>query len=90
MGDFIGGVDIGKTGIGVQCDIRIIKAATGEVIWSRRVVGVNEQVSLDIGLISIGNRKLNGNLYAKAMDKTAQKIVDALLTDMTAGKLFVK
>ena len=90
LGDFIGGVDIGKTGIGVQCDIRIIKAATGEVIWSRRVVGVNEQVSLDIGLISIGNRKLNGNLYAKAMDKAAQKIVDAMTADMTAGKLFVK
>lgn len=90
LGDFIGGIDIGKTGIGVQCDIRIIKAATGEVIWSRRVVGVNEQVSLDISLISIGNRKLNGNLYAKAMDKAAQKIVDAMTADMTAGKLFVK
>ena len=90
LGDFVGGVDIGKTGIGVQCDIRIIKAATGEVIWSRRVVGVNEQVSLDIGLISIGNRKLNGNLYAKAMNTAAQKIVDALLADMSAGKLFTR
>lgn len=90
LGDFIGGVDIAKTGIGVQCDIRIIKAATGEVIWNRRVVGVNEQVSLDIGLVSIGNRKLNNNLYAKAMDKAAQKIVDALLADMSTGKLFTK
>ena len=90
LGDFIGGVDIGKTGIGVQCDIRIIKASTGEVIWNKRVVGVNEQVSLDIGLISIGNRKLNNNLYAKAMDKAAQKIVDALIADMSAGKLFTR
>lgn len=90
LGDFIGGVDIAKTGIGVQCDIRIIKASTGEIIWNKRVVGVNEQVSLDIGLISIGNRKLNNNLYAKAMDKAAQKIVDALLADMSTGKLFTK
>ena len=90
LGDFVGGVDISKTGIGVQCDVRIIKAATGEVIWNRRVVGVNEQVNLDIGLISIGNRKLNNNLYAKAIDTAAQKIVDAMLEDMAAGKLFAK
>ena len=90
LGDFIGGVDIAKTGIGVQCDVRIIKAATGEIIWNKRVVGVNEQVSLDISFFTIGNRKLNNNLYAKAMNTAAQKIVDALLADMSAGKLFTK
>ena len=88
FGDFIGGIDISKTGIGVQCDMRIIKAQTGEVIWCKRVVGVNEQVSLDLSLITIGNRKLNNNLYTKAMDKAAQKIVDAMIADMAAGKLF--
>ena len=88
LGDLIGGIDIGKTGIGVQCDVRIIKAATGEVIWSKRVVGLSEQMNLNLGLISIGNRKLNNNLYAKAMDKAAQKIVDAMLADMAARKLF--
>ena len=89
-GDLLGGIDINKTGIGVQSDIRIIKAATGEVIWSKRVVGVNEQVNLNLGLISIGNRKLNNNLYTKAMDKAAKKIVDAMLADMATGKLFLK
>lgn len=86
--NLIGGIDIIKTGIGVQCDIRIIKAETGEVIWSKRVVGVNGQMNLNLGLISIGNRKLNGNLYAKAMDKAAQTIVDSMLADMATGKLF--
>ena len=90
FGDLIGGIAISKTGIGVQCDIRIIKAATGEVIWSKRVVGVNEQVNLSLGIVTIGSRKLNNNLYAKAMDKAAQKIVDAMVADMAAGKLFVK
>lgn len=90
LGDFIGGIDIGKTGIGVQCDMRIIKAATGEVIWQKRVVGISEQINLNLGLISIGNRKLNNNLYAKAMDKAAQKIVDAMVEDIAARKLFVK
>lgn len=90
LGDLIGGIDISKTGIGVQCDIRVIKAATGEVIWSKRVVGLSEQMNLNLGLVSIGNRKLNNNLYAKAMDKAAQKIVEAMLADMATGKLFLK
>lgn len=90
LGDLIGGIDIGKTGIGVQCDMRIIKATTGEVIWSKRVVGLSEQMNLNLGLVTIGNRKLNNNLYAKAMDKAAQKIVDTMLNDMAAGKLFLK
>lgn len=89
-GDLIGGIDFTKTGIGVQSDIRIIKASTGEVIWSKRVVGLNEQMNLNLGLISVGNRKLNNNLYAKAMDKVAQKIVDAMIADMEAGKLFLR
>jgi len=88
-GDFLGGVDISKMGIGVQCDIRIIKAQTGEVIWSKRVVGINEQVNVSFSLITFGNRKLNNNLYAKAMDKAAQKIVDAMVEDMAAGKLLL-
>lgn len=90
VGDLIGGVDISKTGIGVQSDVRIIKAETGEVIWSKRVVGVNEQMNLSLGLVTIGNRKLNNNLYAKALDKAAQKIVDAMISDMATGKLFLK
>ena len=90
LGDLIGGIDISKTGIGVQCDMRVIKAETGEVIWSKRVVGINEQMNLSLGIITFGNRKLNNNLYAKAMDKAAQKIVDAMLADMSAGKLFLK
>lgn len=90
LGDLIGGIDISKTGIGVQCDIRIIKAETGEVIWSKRVVGLSEQMNLNLGLVTIGNRKLNNNLYAKAMDKAAQKVVDAMVADMATGKLFLK
>ena len=88
FGDLIGGIGISKTGIGVQCDVRVIKAATGEVIWNKRVVGVNEQVSIDLSIFTIGNRKLNNNLYAKAMDKAAQKVVDVMVADLTAGKLF--
>ena len=81
FGNVLSAVDVGKIGVGVQCDLRVIKAETGEVVWSKRVVGVHDQVNLNLGIASIGNRKLNNNYYAKAMDKAAQKIVDALVAD---------
>ena len=85
-----GGIDVKRTGVGVQADVRLIKAATGEVIWSKRVVGIGDQKQISIGFIKTGSTKLNANLYSKGMDKAAQKIVDALIADMDAGKLFVK
>lgn len=85
-----GNFDITKTGIGIQCDIRIIKAATGEVIWCKRVTGVATQKQLDTGIFKIGKGKLNTTLYSKAINKTAQKIVTILLEDMNNKKLFVK
>ena len=81
LGSVLSGVDIGKIGVGVQCDLRVIKAETGEVVWSKRVVGVHDQINLNLGIVSVGSRKLNNNFYAKAMDKAAQKIVDALVED---------
>ena len=90
LGDVIGGIDVGKIGLGVQCDLRVIKAETGEVVWQKRVVGIHDQTNLSLGIVTIGSRKLNNNFYAKAMDKAAQKIVDALVEDMTAKKLFTK
>ena len=90
FGDLIGGVDVKKMGIGVQCDVRVIKADTGEVIWNKRVIGLTEQSSFILGPVVIGSRKLSGNLYAKSMDKAAKKIVDAMIEDMDTNSLFVK
>ena len=92
LGDiFAGGYYIKRTGVGVQSDIRIIKASTGEVVWQKRVLGISDQKQVSIGgFIKIGSAKLNANLYSKAMDKAASKIVDSLIADMDAKKLFLK
>lgn len=91
-GIFAGGFNVKRTGVGVQSDVRIIKADTGEVIWQKRVIGISDQkqVKLGGGLINIGSAKLNANMYSKAMDKAATEIVNALVTDMDAKKLFNK
>ena len=48
------------------------------------------QKQVSVGFIKTGSTKLNANLYSKGMDRAAQKIVDAMIADMDAGKLFVK
>ncbi len=90
-GIFAGGFDIKRTGIGVQCDIRIIKAETGEVVWQKRVTGISDQKQFKFGggLINIGSAKLNANMYSKAMDKVADAIVKSLVADMESNKLFL-
>lgn len=90
LGGLGGGFDMKTTGIGVQSDIRVIRADTGEVVWLKRVTGRNTQKQYGIGMVKIGSTKLNANIYAKAMDVTAQKIVDEMIADMDAGKLFAK
>ncbi|MBO4401515.1 MAG: hypothetical protein J5809_06680 [Selenomonadaceae bacterium] len=83
-------VNVKFIGIGVQCDIRLIKAATGEVVWSRRVLGIGEQMNVHVGPVTFGHSNLSSKLYAKALDKAANKIVGALVADLESNKLFLK
>lgn len=83
--------DVKEGGIGVQADLRVIKASNGEVVWHKTVVG--KKVSKEIGVggvVKIGSDKLSSDMYYKAMDDTAQIITDALVADYNAGKLFLK
>ena len=82
--------DVKKTGIGVQCDVRVIKASTGEVVWSKRVTGVATQKMIDMGVVRLGRAKLNDALRTKALDNAAENIVSTLIADLEAGKLFLR
>lgn len=79
-----------KTSMGVQADMRIIKAATGEVVWQKRITGANSKTSYNLSGIKIGNDKLNGEMYYKSMEDAAQKIADAVIADADSGALFAK
>lgn len=84
-------INVKKTGVGVQADLKVIKASTGEVIWQKEVVGKDTQKQISLfGGIKIGSDKLNNDMYYKAMENTAQIIADALIADADAGKMFVK
>lgn len=84
-------INVKKTGIGVQANLKVIKVSTGEVIWQKEVVGKDTQKQISLfGGIKIGSDKLNNDMYYKAMENTAQIIADTLITDADAGKMFVK
>lgn len=84
-------INVKKTGVGVQADLKVIKVSTGEVIWQKEVVGKDTQKQISLfGGIKIGSDKLNNDMYYKAMEDTAQSIADALIADADAGKMFVK
>ena len=90
VGALANSLNVKKTGIGVQADMRLIKASTGDVVWYKRVTGTDTQKQFNVGFIKIGSDKLNNDMYYKAMNATAQLITDALVADLDAGKLFLK
>ena len=77
------------TGVGVQADLRLIKAETGEVIWSKMVTGKETQKQRSLGFIKVGSDKLNNEMYAEAMDNAAEVIANAIIEDIDSGKLFI-
>ena len=90
LGSLVGAVNVKETGVGVQADLKVIKASTGEVVWKKSVIGKDIQKKYSVGFIKVGSDKLNNEMYFNAMDETAQLIADALITDAEAGKLFAK
>lgn len=87
---YVGNVSVTIKGIGVQCDLRVIKAETGEVVWSKRVKGVGQSRLINTGFLNFGHSNMSDALYTKALDKAADKIVAALIDDLDSGKLFLK
>lgn len=82
-------VGVTTSGIGVQTEVRVIEAVTGEVVWQRKVTAISKQTAVELmGITVAGTDKLSSNLYYKAMEKAANMISDALIG--SADRLFGK
>jgi len=88
--NYVGNVSVTMQGIGVQCDLRVIEAESGEVVWSKRVTGVGQSRLINTGFFNFGHSNMSGKLRTKAMDKAAAKMVDALIADLDSGALNLK
>ncbi|MBO5636952.1 MAG: hypothetical protein J5906_05480 [Acidaminococcaceae bacterium] len=88
LGALASSFSIKETGVGVQADLRLIKAATGEVVWHKQLTGkdIQKQYSV-LGVVKIGSDKLNNEMYFKAMEAASQAIANAIIEDQDAGKL---
>lgn len=91
LGAIAGLIGVNKSNMGVQADVRVIRSNTGEVVWQKRVMGINISKQITVGnLVKIGSIKLNNEMYFKAIDDAATKIANTLVADLDENKLFVK
>lgn len=99
LGSFIPGADLlgsivsnssKKTdgGFGILTDVRVIKAATGEVVWSQRVFEKATTSKIFLVGTHSGTDVPSAKTYEKVLEKSSDKICKAMLADMDAGKLF--
>lgn len=87
-GDILRNTNKIYTGVNIQCDLRVIKSSTGEVVWSKMVTSASKQEKLKVGdIFSSGSDQMSMNLYELALDQAAQKIADELLNDVDKGIL---
>ena len=89
LGSAIGNSSQEDAGVGVIADMRIIKADTGEVVWSKRETGRGRVSNLTIGGIHTGSSEASEKELTKALDNVAKKLVDDLLGDLQENKLFL-
>ena len=75
-------------GFGLLTDVRVIKAATGEVVWSQRIFEKATTSKLWLVGIHSGTDNPSAKTYEKVIEKSSEKICQAMLADMDAGKLF--
>lgn len=87
VGGLLGGVNVDKVAFGVQCDLRVIKTDTGEVIWKKQVTGNNAKSKVSVGFLTIGNNKVNSEMYYKAVENASTQLSDALTADDTLAKI---
>lgn len=86
----LGNIGVEESGINIQADVRIIKVATGEVIWQKRLMGKKIQKRVGIGFVKVGSLKLSNETYYKAMEDASTQFANAIIADAEAGALFVK
>ena len=79
-----------QAGIGVDVDLRIIRASTGEVVWRKNVLGKKLTTLSKFGMWKAGSTKLTSELYSAAMEDAAQKIADAIVGDLQARMFIAK
>ena len=78
------------TGFGVMVDMRVIRAATGEVVWLQRSqVRVKKTKNINVALYNKNSSALNETDYVKALDKAAQEVVKGMVKDLDEHKLFL-
>ena len=88
LGSLASQVSQNVTSFGVQADLKVIKASTGEVVWQKIVTGKKTKKQTNVAFLKFGSDKLENQMYTDAMNDAAQLIADTLIAEADEGKLF--
>lgn len=77
-----------RRGMTVAAKMRVIRADSGEVVWALPVTCTKTQTEVQVGDLSMGNSEANMDLYEKALNAAAEKIVDMLTQEADKGEVF--
>ena len=90
LGNVISSSSQDDAGVGIIADMRIIKADTGEVVWSKRETGRGKVSNFTIFGIHSGSTEASEKELDKALDSVAKKRIGDLENDLADNKLFLK
>ena len=65
--------------------MRVIKAATGEVLWCKRAVGTSKDSGVSAKNIKVGTFANNTMIFNYALENAAANIVGLLFKDIESG-----
>lgn len=82
---YIGNINSQKNAIGIECELRVIKAATGEVLWCKRAVGTAKDSGISAKNIKVGTFSNNTMIFNSALENVATNIVGLLFRDIESG-----
>ena len=82
---YIGDINSQKNAIGIECELRVIKAATGEVLWCKRAVGTSKDSGVSAKNIKVGTFANNTMIFNYALENAAANIVGLLFKDIESG-----
>lgn len=82
---YIGNINAQKNAVGIECELRVIRAATGEVLWCKRAVGTSTDTGVSANTIKVGTFANNTIIFNHALESAASKIVRLLFKDVEDG-----
>lgn len=78
---FLGEVKTQKNGVGIECELRIIQADSGEVILCKKAMGMSTDASIGTKSMKFGTEGNSTKNFNMALESVSEKLINLLKED---------